>query len=112
MCEILEINKTRTSPLHPQSDGLVERFNRTMKKSLKKYALDNPENLDIYLPYILSAYQSSCQASTESSPNYLMFGRETNMPLSLIASVPLNKVECTDYASQLRAKLEESYDLS
>ena len=32
------------------------------------------------------------------------------MPLSLIASVPLNKIEHTDYASQLRAKLERSYD--
>ena len=25
MCKILEINKTRTSPYHPQSDGMVER---------------------------------------------------------------------------------------
>ena len=32
------------------------------------------------------------------------------MPFSLIASVPLNKVEQTNYTSQLRAKLEESYD--
>ena len=33
-----------------------------------------------------------------------------NMLLSLVASVPLNKVEHIDYASQLRAKLEESYN--
>ena len=78
MCKILEIIKTRASPLHLQSDGLVESFNRTMKESLKKYALDNPENWDIYLPYILSAYRLSCHASIESSPNYLMFGREKN----------------------------------
>ena len=62
MCEIWEINKTRTSPLHPQSDSLVERFNRTVKESLKKCVLDNSENWDIYLPYILSAYRSSCHS--------------------------------------------------
>jgi hypothetical protein len=27
VCELLDINKTRTSPYHPQSDGRVERFN-------------------------------------------------------------------------------------
>ncbi|XP_021430909.2 uncharacterized protein K02A2.6-like [Oncorhynchus mykiss] len=27
MCERLGMHKTRTTPLHPQSDGLVERFN-------------------------------------------------------------------------------------
>ena len=31
MCRLLGIHKTRTTPLHPQSDGMVERFNRTIK---------------------------------------------------------------------------------
>ncbi|GFX15549.1 retrovirus-related Pol polyprotein from transposon 412 [Trichonephila clavipes] len=34
LCEILAINKTRTTASHPQSDGLVERFNRTILNSL------------------------------------------------------------------------------
>ncbi|GFW78229.1 retrovirus-related Pol polyprotein from transposon 412 [Trichonephila clavipes] len=34
LCEILAINKTMTTALHPQSDGMVERFNRTILNSL------------------------------------------------------------------------------
>ena len=30
LCETLQIMKTRTCPYRPQSDGLVERFNRTL----------------------------------------------------------------------------------
>lgn len=30
MCEILGVMKTRTMPYHPQSDGLVERLNKTL----------------------------------------------------------------------------------
>ena len=34
--EVLGIRKTRTTPLYPHSDGMVERFNRTMEEHLSK----------------------------------------------------------------------------
>ena len=37
LCEVLEVKKTRTTPYHPQSDGLVERFNRTILQMLSIY---------------------------------------------------------------------------
>ena len=30
MCQLLDVHKTRTTALHPQSDGMVERYNRTL----------------------------------------------------------------------------------
>ena len=36
-CTALGINRTRTTPLHPQSDGYVERFNQTKDCMLSRY---------------------------------------------------------------------------
>ena len=35
VCQLLGIQKTQTTPFHPQSDGMVERFNRTVTTMLK-----------------------------------------------------------------------------
>ncbi|CAC5365287.1 unnamed protein product [Mytilus coruscus] len=34
MCKMLQIEKTRTAPYHPKSDGMVERFNKTLASML------------------------------------------------------------------------------
>ena len=35
-CQLTGINQIKTSPYHPQIDGMVERYNATMKRLLKK----------------------------------------------------------------------------
>ena len=34
LCKLLGITKTRTTPYHPQSDGMIERFSRTLLSML------------------------------------------------------------------------------
>ena len=69
MCLILEIEKTRTTPLRPQSDGMVERFNRTLEAMLAKFVDDDQRDWDPYLPLLVMAYLSSVHETTGFSSN-------------------------------------------
>ena len=84
LAELLGANKTRTAPYRPQSDGLVERFNRTLLNMLSVFVCDRPGDWDEHLPFMLSAYRSSVHASTQCTPNSLVYGKETNLPIDLM----------------------------
>ncbi len=51
---LLHIHPIRTTPYHPQTDGLVERFNKTLKSLLQKAATDTGKDWDLLLPYLLT----------------------------------------------------------
>ncbi len=42
--ELLGIKSIRTSVYHPQTDGLVERFNRTLKTMIRKFVHEDAKN--------------------------------------------------------------------
>ena len=75
MYHILQIQHIRTSPYHPQTDGLVERFNGTLKAMLRKFVSRSQRDWDDYLPYMLFAYREVPQESTGFSPFELLYGR-------------------------------------
>ena len=58
VCRLFGIQKTQTSPWRPQSDGLVERLNRTMGSMLRQYVNDSQTDWDYWLPFICMAYNS------------------------------------------------------
>ena len=88
LCELLQINKTRTAPYRPQSDGLVERFNRTLLQMLTMYINKNHSDWDEQVPFLLMAYRSTMHESTGCSPNLLMLNRECFLPIDIIAGNP------------------------
>ena len=53
LCKLLGIKKLNTTAYHPQCDGMVERFNRTLKTMLRKHAATFGNQWDQYLPGLL-----------------------------------------------------------
>ena len=71
---LLGFHKANTSAYHPQTDGLVERFNHTLTAMLAKTAARGGRDWDHHLPYVLFAYRASLQESTKESLFFLLYG--------------------------------------
>ncbi len=87
MCNCLAICKTRTNPYRPQSDGQVERFNRTLVAMMKPLVNEAMDDWDEQVEFIAHAYNSTVHASTNCSPNLLVFGEDIIMPADLVFGV-------------------------
>ena len=110
ICKILNIRKTRTTPYHPQCDGLVERFNRTLLDMLATTVRNHPYAWEDHIRKISMAYNSSVHSSTGFTPFYLMFGREAKLPIDLMYGTGNDKsIPTTEYANQLKKGLEDAY---
>lgn len=73
-----------TTAYHPQTNGLTERFNRTLGDMLSMYVASNHTNWDLILPYVTYAYNTAPQATTGFSPFFLLYGREPSSPIDTI----------------------------
>jgi transposase InsO family protein len=70
-----------SSAYHPQSQGLVERFNKTITTQLRKYCARSDATMwESYLPSILLGYNCGKQDSTKIEPARLLFGRLPRLP--------------------------------
>ncbi|KRY23938.1 Retrovirus-related Pol polyprotein from transposon 17.6 [Trichinella patagoniensis] len=58
VCQLFDVTKTWATAYHPQSDGLVERMNRTLLDMLAKASIDHPEDWDVHLGGVLLAYRT------------------------------------------------------
>lgn len=109
--KLLQIKKTRTTAYRPKSNGLIERFNSTLGRMIKKFVDHNKSNWDKHLNLLLAAYRSTIHPATGYSPNMLMFGRELNIPSDILYPFPRPEepADVHEYVSDLRERLEDIY---
>ena len=108
---LLQIEKTRTTPCHPQSDGLVECFNHTLLSMLATTIADYPWNWVTYVNCY--AYNIGVHSSTGYTPVFLMFGRQARLLVDLTFQLPQEQpVYHTQYVIHLQNTLKDSYKQS
>ncbi len=112
VCRLLGIESLRTTPYHPQTDGLTERLNQTFKQMLRKFISESGKDWDQWLPYLLFVYREVPQASTGFSPFELLYGRDVRGPLTLLRELwegnsgSGDSVNVISYVLQMRERLE------
>ena len=111
MCKLLDIQKTHTTPYHTQSDGMVERFNRTLTTMFSAFVNDHHSDWDVHLTFIMMAYRSSVHATTGMTPNMMMFGREVATPLDLQYEMPfqIKETPSNKWVWELQERLENAH---
>lgn len=111
---LLGYKKLNMTAYHPQTDGLVERFNRTLIAMLAKTTCKEGPEWDEHLPYVLFAYRASQQTSTQESPFYLLYDRDPRLPVPAALSPRRERLtmDLKEYGIDLHSKLSSAWELA
>ena len=103
----MEIDKLRTTAYQPSTNGIVERFHRTLHSMIGKVVSESQRDWDERLYAVLAAYRSSVHESTGFTPNRLFLGRETRTPIDVLMGIPSEEIEAStvsEYVSLMQEK--------
>ena len=103
VCRLLDIEKTRTAPLHPQSDGMAELLSRILEAMLFTFFQKSQRNWNQILPLLAMVYRSAIHESNGCTPTELMFGRVVRLPVDLMFGSPPVPVAPPDSAATDRS---------
>eukprot|EP00731_Ephydatia_muelleri_P021198 Em0013g925a len=112
ICVLLQIRKTHTTPYHPQCNGMVERFNRTLLDMLATTIDNHQADWQHHIRKLCLAYNSSIHSTTGFSPFFLMFGRQVKLPIDLMYGTNRTGPDtAAGFAQKLKEGLQEAYKL-
>jgi transposase InsO family protein len=86
LCNLMTMRHRLSSAYHPQTNGLTERFNKTLCNTLAKYVSDYGDTWDTFLNAALFAYRTNQNSTTKYTPFKLLYGREAILPMDLQGS--------------------------
>ncbi|CAF1412956.1 unnamed protein product [Adineta steineri] len=105
MSKLVGYDHTYSTTYHPQSNGMIERFNATFIPQIAKLQDRENNNWDEFLAPVVFAYNTGCHSTTQYSPFQLLFGREARLP----TEAPLSTFtfrKPNDYYEQLKKSMK------
>ncbi len=113
LTKLFNINHRKTTPYHPQTNGLTERVNQTLVRILRKIVIDSKRDWDRKLTAALWAYRTTYKVSTRTTPFSLVFGVEAILPMEFeVPSLRIAIDERLDDSQSLKDRLERLEGLS
>lgn len=110
--DLLGARQIRASAYHPESQGALENFHRTLKNMMRTYCIENEKDWDKGIPFLLFAARDAIQDSLGFSPFELIFGHQVRGPLKLLKENLLNEkaegLNLLEYVTSFRARLAET----
>ena len=109
LCEVAGVQKLRTTPYPPQTNGQCERFNSTLLNMLGTLTPEQKKDWKTYIPAMVHAYNCTRNTATGYSLYYLLFGREPRLPIDVEFGLKRGKQQSppskSTYVTQLRRRL-------
>jgi len=83
-CESFGIEHRHSTPYHPQCNGKIERFHRSLKNALRTQSTNAERTWLENLPLTMLGIRNASSEDTELSPSQTMFGTTIRLPGDII----------------------------
>ena len=108
------IIKSRTTPYHPQTNGMCERMNQTLLGMLRTLPESNKKRWPEMVNKMIHAYNSTKHSVTGYSPFYLLFGRNPRLPIdTMLGIVPeISRKSHRKFLAEWKRQMSEAYRIA
>src|SRR6218665_1556158 len=112
LCRLLQIDRVRTSPYKPSTNGTIERFHRTLNSMVGRVVAQNQKDWSNHVPWVLMAYRASRHEGTGFTPNRLFLGRECCLPIDLVlgeCNPNESRITVVEYVAKQTEQIQDSF---
>ena len=106
LCQLMDIKRTFTSSIHPQTNASAESFNKWIIHYFKRYPLDSDKQWEQYLGPLKITYNTSIHDATNHSPFFLTFARQHN---SLLFNWDTPEFEPESYPQEIAMRMKLTF---